>query len=77
MFYAFYYIVTAFWRSKYENAHENEVSVAQIVRKSEPHWHFKYFLAPIFQYGEGIVIFKPRFFMTIFGFKLRSTWLFC
>ena len=69
---AFYYIVTAFWYSKFENAYENQVYVAQIVRKNERHWHFKYFLAPIFQYGEGIVMFKLRFFMIIFGSNLHS-----
>ena len=72
----FYYTVTAFWRSKYENAYEFHVYVAQIVRKNERHWYLKYFLAPIFQYGEGIVIFKPHFSMIIFGFNLHSTWLF-
>ena len=73
---AFYYVVTAFWHSKYENACKNQVYVAQIVSKNERHWHFKYFLVSIFQYGEGIVMFKPRFFMIIFGFNFHSTWLF-
>ena len=34
---AFYYILTAFWCSKYENAFENQTYVAQMVRKNERH----------------------------------------
>ena len=30
----FYYILTAFWHSKYENAYENQVYLAQIVHKT-------------------------------------------
>ena len=34
---AFYCILTTFWRSKYENEFENQIYVAQIVRKNERH----------------------------------------
>ena len=55
---AFYNVVAAFWRLKYEDTYENQVLIAQIVCKKECHWHFKYFMAPIFHYGEGIVMIK-------------------
>ena len=71
-----HYILTAFWCSKYENAYENHVHIAQTVRKNERHWHFKYFFGSILQNGEEMVMFKPRFFMITIGFNLHSTGLF-
>ena len=70
---AFYYILTSFWRSKYENPYQNQIYVAQIVRKNKPHWHCKYFWVPIFQHGERMVMFKPRFFMMTFQ-VFRELW---
>ena len=64
---AFYYILTAFWRPPYQNAYENQVYIPQIVRKNVTG------ISNIFQHGEGMVVFKPHFFMMTFQ-DFRDIW---
>ena len=62
----FHYILTTFWRSKYESAYENQVCVAQMVPKNIIG------ISNTFQHDEEMLVFKLRFFiMTFFSFSNR------